>query len=61
MKTYTLTAFSKSGGKLLDETFTAHSDQDAENIGKRKLIKNGYQNCTHRCVSEDAKLILFHR
>lgn len=61
MKTYTLTVFAKSGEKLLDENFSAANDQEAKSIGQSKLEEKGYTEHTHRCVSPDAKLILFHR
>lgn len=61
MKTYVLTVFGKNGKKLLDESFTALNDDDAKKIGKKRLLDLGYNNYTHRCVSEEAKLILFHR
>lgn len=61
MKTYTLTAFEKNGEKLLDETFTASSDEEAKVVGLKKLKEKGYEDKTHRCVSPEAKLVLFHR
>ncbi|GGA73312.1 YhzD family protein [Ornithinibacillus halotolerans] len=61
MRTYALTVFNKTGEKLLDETFKAENDQDAKKIGEERLEKEGYLEHTHRCVSPEAKLILFHR
>lgn len=61
MKTYVLTVFNKNGKKLLDESFTAINDSEAKIIGENRLQEEGYCYDTHRCVSEDAKLILFHR
>lgn len=61
MRTYMLTVFSQSGEKLLDESFTAASDEEASEIGKARLNDEGYSEYTHRCVSPEAKLILFHR
>lgn len=61
MKTYTLTVFEKNGDTLLDETIEANNDEEAKEIGKRKLIEEGYEEKTYRCVSQDAKLLLFHR
>lgn len=61
MQNYFLTVFSKSGQKLLDESFTATSDDEAKEIGKTRLVDEGYEHYTHRCVTADAKLILFHR
>ncbi len=61
MKTYVLTVFDKSGEKLMDDTFEATNDQEAKMLGEERLTKAGYLEHTHRCVSPDAKLILFHR
>lgn len=61
MKTYTLTVFTKSGEKLLDENFTAENNEEAKKIGQSKLEERGYTEHTHRCVSPDAELVLFHR
>jgi len=61
MRTYALTVFSKTGEKLLDTTFNAENDQSAKEIGKGQLEKEGYLEHTHRCVSPEAKLVLFHR
>lgn len=61
MRTYTLTVFSQSGEKLLDETFTAESDEEAKKTGQARLEDQGYSEYTHRCVTPEAKLILFHR
>lgn len=61
MKTYALTVFDKSGEKLMDESFTAANDDEAKEIGQTRLNDEGYSEHTHRCVTQDAKLILFHR
>lgn len=61
MKAYTLTVFEEDGDTLLDETFEARNDEEAKKIGKQKLREKGYEEKTHRCVSQDAKLLLFHR
>lgn len=61
MADYVLTVFSKDGENLLDETFAASSDDEAKEIGLKKLDENGYTEHTHRCVSPDARLVLFHR
>ncbi|MDY0395999.1 YhzD family protein [Virgibacillus halophilus] len=61
MKTYVLTVFDKSGEKLLDENFVAENDEKAKEIGQSKLDEKGFTEHTHRCVSPDAKLVLFHR
>jgi hypothetical protein len=61
MKVYILTVFEKNGEKLLDESFEATSDQEAKLIGENLLKDKGYLSQTHRCVSPEGKLILFHR
>ncbi|BAC13093.1 YhzD family protein [Oceanobacillus iheyensis] len=61
MRTYALTVFSKTGEKLLDTSFTAENDASAKEIGQAQLEEEGYTEHTHRCVSPDAKLVLFHR
>lgn len=37
MSTYTLTAFEKTGEKLIDESFEAASDTEAKTIGTKKV------------------------
>ncbi|MBU5465599.1 hypothetical protein KQI49_01995 [Virgibacillus sp. MSJ-26] len=61
MKTYNLTVFDKLGEKLLDETFEAENNEKAKEVGTSRLNEEGYSEHTHRCVSPDAKLVLFHR
>ncbi|HLQ70828.1 MAG TPA: YhzD family protein [Bacillota bacterium] len=61
MNTYSLTVFSKSGEKLLDETFEAKNDNQAKDSGNERLAEKGYGEYTHRCVSSNGKLVLFHR
>ncbi|WP_249870185.1 YhzD family protein [Oceanobacillus saliphilus] len=61
MKSYALTVFDSSGEKLLDESFSATNDEEAKEIGKTQLEEKGYSEYTHRCVSPEAKLVLFHR
>ncbi len=61
MKNFVITVFSKTGEKLLDESFSAPNDEEAKNIGRQKLEEKGYSDYTHRCVTEDARLLLFHR
>lgn len=61
MKEYALTVFTKNGENLLNETFEAKNDIEAKDIGQKRLDKEGYTEYTHRCVSPDAKLVLFHR
>lgn len=61
MRTYVLTVFKQTGEKLLDESFTAKNDDEAKEVGSARLAKEGYSDNTHRCVSPEAKLVLFHR
>ncbi|MBM7601707.1 hypothetical protein JOC34_004135 [Virgibacillus halotolerans] len=61
MKTFALTVFSPSGEKLLDESFEAENNEEAKKIGQTRLDDEGYSEHTHRCVSPEAKLVLFHR
>ncbi|GAA0596037.1 YhzD family protein [Virgibacillus siamensis] len=61
MKTYNLTVFDKSGEKLLDESFEAANNEEAKKVGTARLEEEGYSEHTHRCVSPEAKLVLFHR
>ncbi|GGK14635.1 hypothetical protein GCM10010965_04560 [Caldalkalibacillus thermarum] len=59
MKTYHVTVYSKSGEKLLDETFEATDDQQAKVIGEKLLKEKNYWEYTHRVVSPTGKLLLF--
>lgn len=61
MTHYFLTVFDKTGEKLLDETFEASNHSEAKKIGQARLDEEGYSEYTHRCVSPEAKLVLFHR
>lgn len=61
MSEYALTVFSKKGEKLLDETFSANNDAEAKELGNKRLAEENYSEHTHRCVSPDARLVLFHR
>ncbi|MEW9675050.1 YhzD family protein [Lentibacillus sp. L22] len=61
MRTYVLTVFEKNGNKLLDESFSAENDTEAKKVGQARLEDEGYTEYTHRCVSPEAKLLLFHR
>lgn len=61
MKTYYLTAFAPSGKTLLNQTFEAETEEQAKKTGQAKLTEAGYSDHTHRCVSPNAELILFHR
>ncbi|WP_093212169.1 YhzD family protein [Sediminibacillus albus] len=61
MKAYVLTVFDTDGKKLMEESFEAENDKDAEKIGTNRLEDEKYSDFTHRCVSPDGKLVLFHR
>jgi len=61
MRKYVITVFDYTGEKLLDEAFTAYTDEEAKEISSARLEDKGYSEHTHRCVSEDAKLVLFHQ
>jgi len=61
MGTYYLTVFEKNGEKLLDESFEAQSENEAKEIGQRKLEEQNYTDKTHRCTSAAGKLVLFGR
>lgn len=61
MKNYVLTVFAPDGEKLMDESFPANNDNEAKKIGEEKLAVNNFLEHTHRCVSPEAKLVLFHR
>lgn len=61
MKTYFLTVFDQTGERLLNESFEASDNEEAKKIGQTRLDEEGYSEYTHRCVSPNAKLVLFHR
>jgi len=61
MGDYVLTVFSKTGEKLLDESFAAQNDDEAKAIGTKRLEEENYSEYTHRCVAPNARLVLFHR
>ncbi|HEU5140800.1 MAG TPA: YhzD family protein [Bacillales bacterium] len=61
MPNYTLTVFDKSGETLLDETFEAKDENEAKEIGEKRLKDEGYEHHTNRMTSSAGKLVLFHR
>ncbi|SES98358.1 YhzD-like protein [Salinibacillus kushneri] len=61
MGTYYLTVYDKDGTNLLDDTLEAKNDQEAKKIGQQLLEEKGYEEHTHRCVSPNGHLVLFHR
>jgi YhzD-like protein len=60
MKIYKLTAFESNGEKLLDESIEAKNDGEAKKIGEKLLFEKNLANKTHRLVSPEGKLLLFH-
>lgn len=61
MRDYKLTAFEPTGEKILDEGFEAQDDTEGKKKGEALLKEKGVHEKTHRCVSPEGKLILFHR
>ncbi|MFS0644820.1 YhzD family protein [Siminovitchia sp. 179-K 8D1 HS] len=61
MGAYQLTAFERTGEKLLDETFEAENENEAKRKGNAMLAEKGLLDKTHRCTTQAGKLILFHR
>lgn len=61
MNNYVLTVFSNTGEKLLDETFEAENDEAGKTFATKQLKAKDFLDFTHRCVTADARLILFHR
>lgn len=60
MMSFKLTAFDKTGQKLLDETFQAINEESAKQLGEQILKEKDLLNKTHRCTSSAGKLIIFH-
>lgn len=60
LKTYTVTAFEKDGKKIIDQTFTANNDAEAKTKGEEILRENEALEKTHRVVSPEGRLLLFH-
>lgn len=60
MKTYKLTAYEQTGKLLAEETFTAANDDEAKDKGQALLEEKDLLTQTHRVVSPDGKLLLFH-
>lgn len=61
MCSYHLTVFNQAGEKMLDESFSAANDEEAKRLGLAQLNAKNMSDFTYRCVSPDAKLLLFHR
>ncbi|MBY6271257.1 MAG: hypothetical protein C6W57_12445 [Caldibacillus debilis] len=60
MRQYALTAFEKNGEKLIDQLIEAKTDQEAKKIGQKLLEEKGLTEKTHRLVSPEGNLLLFH-
>lgn len=60
MANYVLTVFEKSGKLLLDESFEAQNDEQAKEIGMKRIEEEGYEDHAYRCVAPNARLVLFH-
>ena len=60
MKTYKLTAFEQTGKLIAEETFTAVNDDEARDKGRALLEEKDLLDQTHRVVSPEGKLLLFH-
>ena len=61
MKTYYLTVYNKTGENLLNDSFEAKNDEEAKEMGKKTLEEKQFNETTHRLVSPEGKLLLFHR
>lgn len=61
MKKYALTVFAKNGKILMDHSFHAKYHDEAKVIAQKLLNNEGYENYTHRCVTSDGSLLIFHR
>lgn len=60
MKEYYLTVYSPSGEHLVNESFTASSDDEAKKIAEQKLSEQNYLDHTHR-LTRSGNLLLFGR
>ncbi len=60
MRTYKLTAYEKTGKVIVDEGFTAETDEAAKVIGQAMLEEQNLVEQTHRLASPAGKLLLFH-
>lgn len=61
MATFVLNVFDKNGNVLMDEAFAAENENEAKNIGDKKLKEKGYDTYTNRVTSSTGTLISFHR
>lgn len=60
MRTYKLTVYEQTGKMVLEETFTADTDDQAKEQGAAFLEEKGLTDQTHRLASPAGKLLLFH-
>ncbi|MHA6260717.1 YhzD family protein [Sporosarcina sp. CAU 1771] len=60
MRSYKLTAFENTGKVLIEETFTAATDDEAKVKGQAMLEEKDLIEQTHRLASPTGKLLLFH-
>ena len=60
MRTYKLTAYEQTGKLIVEETFTANTDDEAKEKGQVLLEEKELTNQTHRLASPAGKLLLFH-
>jgi len=60
VKTYKLTAYENKGKLIIEETFTAETDEEAKEKGNVMLKEKDLLEQTHRLASPLGKLLLFH-
>lgn len=60
MRTYKLTAYEQTGKLIIEETFTATTDDEAKEKGQALLEEKELTKQTHRLASPAGKLLLFH-
>ncbi|MFC5591757.1 YhzD family protein [Sporosarcina soli] len=60
MRTYKLTAYEPTGELIVEETFTAETDNAAKEKGHALLVDKDLLERTHRLASPTGKLLLFH-
>jgi YhzD-like protein len=60
VRTYKLTAYEPTGKLIIEETFTAETDEAAKVQGQAFLEEKDLVEMTHRLASPTGKLLLFH-
>ncbi|MCU9612526.1 YhzD family protein [Caldibacillus lycopersici] len=60
MQIYKLTVFEANGEKILDESIEAETDAQAKHLAEKILNEKNGLTKTHRLVSPEGRLILFH-